>query len=62
MRFTAIKTIPGYFPINSFSSDHSFKPEITSSSQDSAQDVAPYCTGQPLFKSAEEDKEDKEEK
>lgn len=27
--FTAIKTIPSYFPINPFSSDHSYKPEIT---------------------------------
>lgn len=48
MRYLGIycnKTIPGYFPGNSFSSNHSYKPEITSSSQDSAQEVAPYCTG-----------------
>lgn len=48
MRYLGIycnKTIPGYFPVNSFSSDHSYKPEITSSSQDSAQEVALYCTG-----------------
>lgn len=43
--FIAIKTIPGHFPVNTFSSDHSYKPEITSSSQDSAQEVAPYYTG-----------------
>lgn len=43
--FIGIKIILGYFPVNSFNSDHSYKPDITSSSQDSAQEVALYCPG-----------------